>query len=85
MMKKRWRILDRACECSVENKTQIVWALIILHNMIIRSGDESGDDDVTFTEGGKEVVHLDDAYMRGFHRRELLVQQLWLDSMQAPN
>ena len=89
-MKKRWRVLTRQCETSVNNKTRLTWALIILHNLIILKFGGFDEEEETEAEEEDEeeeeeeaIAHLDDTYSRAVNRREELMMQLWLDS-QAP-
>lgn len=79
ILKKRWRILTRACETGVDRKTRLVWALIIVHNMIVRSKEEPLPDDINgeAEQDNVPVVHLDDHNIRGQQRRDQLVQQVW--------
>ena len=82
ILKKRWRILIRPCETGVARKTQLVWTLLILHNMILRRQDENLDEEEEEEANIHEeddILHVDDDAERGHLRREQLVQQLWLE------
>lgn len=45
ILKKQWKILTRACEQKTFKKTQMIWALLILYNMMTRKKQVWYEDD----------------------------------------
>ena len=87
IIKKRYKILTRACEQSVSTKTLQVWAVLILHNMMIRlqGYDEAFAEDESFDLAEEpdceppNVFDDTDPLERGYARRDELVQEFWQD------
>lgn len=76
-------IHSHACEQSPQRKPQMIWCLLILHNMLVErdpelqleleSDDFRGEDGDIFAE----IYEDSDPYEQGHRRRDQLVRSLW--------
>jgi len=85
ILKKRFKILCRACEQSPATKTMQVWAIIILHNLMLRMNgyDEAFAEDSSLDLEDEpdceppDVFDDTDPLDRGYLRRDELVAEFW--------